>query len=573
MNPILESALMFAQLNYKVFPLNVKSKKPQVLASWKTEASCNVDQVRRWFENTNYNYGIVTGNGLMVIDIDNKKGKSGSDSIKEWLPQFPKTLTVKTPNNGYHLYYLIGHKNGNRVDVLPGIDLRCDGGYVVGPGSITDDGEYIIIDDSPIARANDAVFKFFNQPKTTNKSINIESTINEGSRNDTLFKTGMKLLKLGMSETVIYATLESMNYAQCNPPLPDNEVGTILRSVINYREEPKIKEYKVTWRSAVQISQQEYKGCTDIVEGMIPIGVTILASQAKNGKTFFAMQLANAVAQGKGFLGHKCKKRKTYYIALEDPEHEQVNRLKNNLDDVAQGYDIEFCNAYDSEFDVEEKIKNYLHYNPDLGVVIIDTFEKIRNNPERKYKDEYKEISYFHELGEKYGIAIILIMHTTKKFDYVNLLLNITGSSGVQASGDSILILYRRYSKNIKYLHIEGKSVKEEDLVLRVDSKMNFSVVDDNDDDCDVDEELLQIIKYVISVGIYEGPCEKLGVLAGLERPKGKHIRALLENNKETLNEFFIKYKVPSSRGNDRKIKLKYIEESSDENDANDDLT
>lgn len=206
-------------------------------------------------------------------------------------------------------------------------------------------------------------------------------------------------------------------------------------------------------------------------------------------------------------------------------------------------------------------------------MVIIDTFEKIRNNPERKYKDEYKEISYFHELGEKYGIAIVLIMHTTKKFDYVNLLLNITGSSGVQASGDSILILYRRYSKNIKYLHIEGKSVKEEDLVLRVDSKMNFSVVDDNDDDCDVDEELLQIIKYVISVGIYEGPCEKLGVLAGLERPKGKHIRALLENNKETLNEFFIKYKVPSSRGNDRKIKLKYIEESSDENDANDDLT
>ena len=354
MNPILESALMFAQLNYKVFPLDVKSKSKQILSSWKQESSDDVNQVTKWFENTNYNYGVVTGNGLLVIDIDNKNGKSGNNSIKNYLLEFPKTLTVRTPNKGFHLYFSVDREIRNKVDILPGVDIRGDGGYIVGPGSITDEGEYVIDRDLSIAQANEAVYAFLKQKNKESKPLDISSTINKGTRNDTLFKTGMKLLKLGMNEQIILATLQSVNQTQCSSPLPDRELKTIVKSVMNYQEEPKHQEYKVTWRSAIQISQQEYKGCTDIVEGMIPIGVTILSSQAKNGKTFFAMQLANAVAKGEEFLGQKCKKRKTYYIALEDPEHEQINRLKNNLTDVAQGYDIEFCDAYDSEFDVEE---------------------------------------------------------------------------------------------------------------------------------------------------------------------------------------------------------------------------
>ena len=107
MNPKLTSALMYAQYHFKVFPLKVNSKSGQVLKSWKEEATTDQDTIMNWFSNTDYNVGVRTGNGLLVIDVDNKKGKNGYQSIEPFLKNFPKTLVVKTANNGWHMYYYV----------------------------------------------------------------------------------------------------------------------------------------------------------------------------------------------------------------------------------------------------------------------------------------------------------------------------------------------------------------------------------------------------------------------------------------------------------------------------------
>ena len=52
------------------------------------------------------------------------------------------------------------------------------------------------------------------------------------------------------------------------------------------------------------------------------------------------MQLANAVAEGNEFLGFTCEKRNGYYIALEDPENNQIEILKKASFDIVCGYDI-----------------------------------------------------------------------------------------------------------------------------------------------------------------------------------------------------------------------------------------
>lgn len=165
--------------------------------------------------------------------------------------------------------------------------------------------------------------------------------------------------------------------------------------------------------------------------GLLPIGVTLFAAPAKMGKTFMCMQMANAIAKGGKFLGNQCMKKNVYYLAFEDTENNQITRLQKSSYDIAEGYDIEYCRAYQTGFDLEQKIINYLYYNSNLGVVIIDIFEKIRTNSDRTYSIEYKEVTYYHELALKYHIVIVLVMHTVKRIDYNNVFANIFFFGGV----------------------------------------------------------------------------------------------------------------------------------------------
>jgi len=86
------------------------------------------------------NFGIVTGNGLVVIDIDPRHG--GFESLEQIKHLIEPTLTVRTGGGGLHYYYSTDEKVGNRTNVLPGIDVRGDGGFVVAPGSKHVSGNY-----------------------------------------------------------------------------------------------------------------------------------------------------------------------------------------------------------------------------------------------------------------------------------------------------------------------------------------------------------------------------------------------------------------------------------------------
>lgn len=84
-------------------------------------------------------YGVPTGsaNGFFVVDLDVRPEKDGTATF-EAMGECPETLTVSTPSGGFHLYFQIpaGVVVRNSVGALgEGIDIRGEGGFVVGPGS------------------------------------------------------------------------------------------------------------------------------------------------------------------------------------------------------------------------------------------------------------------------------------------------------------------------------------------------------------------------------------------------------------------------------------------------------
>ena len=238
MNPCLSSALKYAQSNYKVFPLKSNSKNGQVVASWKQDASTNPDLIHQWFDHSDYNLGVVTGHKLVVIDVDNKNQELGNKTIKKYMRQFPQTRIVRTPNNGFHIYYKVNRPIRSRVGLYPGIDIRGEGGYVLGVGSKINGNFYQDVNKNvDIAFANDKVYEFLNgNRQKSNKRPDKVDCIQQGYRNDYLFRIACFLQQKGLSDEAIHECIIKENEMRCNPILNAAEVEKIIQSSFRYKK-------------------------------------------------------------------------------------------------------------------------------------------------------------------------------------------------------------------------------------------------------------------------------------------------------------------------------------------------
>jgi putative DNA primase/helicase len=128
---------------WSVIPVRHKSKIPSVRWEEFQRRHATVDEHERWFSRQPFNVGIVTGkiSGIFVVDCDSAAAVAWAG---EHLP--PCDLRVRTAK-GLHLYFPYSgerpmrNKVRVRFDGRPlDIDFRADGGYVVGPGSVHENG-------------------------------------------------------------------------------------------------------------------------------------------------------------------------------------------------------------------------------------------------------------------------------------------------------------------------------------------------------------------------------------------------------------------------------------------------
>jgi hypothetical protein len=132
---------------FSVFPVKARDKKPDV-ASWKPYQTYKATEadISKWASNVSRNAGIVTGtiSGIFVLDVDSEEANTNVQ--KRGLP---RTACVKT-SRGYHYYFrLPDFTVPNRIKILTGVDIRGEGGYVVGAGSVHESGHVYVWLNSP----------------------------------------------------------------------------------------------------------------------------------------------------------------------------------------------------------------------------------------------------------------------------------------------------------------------------------------------------------------------------------------------------------------------------------------
>ncbi|MEU3461376.1 bifunctional DNA primase/polymerase [Streptomyces sp. NPDC006733] len=129
------------------------------------DATTDHDAVRALFAAAPWatGYGIACGvapHHLVGLDLDVKHGLDGVAALaalaREHGFAVPETVTVLTPSGGRHLWFT-GHAGTAVPNSVgrpgaapgPGIDVRGHGGYLVGPGSVTNAGRYLLDPRSP----------------------------------------------------------------------------------------------------------------------------------------------------------------------------------------------------------------------------------------------------------------------------------------------------------------------------------------------------------------------------------------------------------------------------------------
>jgi len=153
--PLVDRALDLARNGYRVFPLEPDGKRP-IVARWPEAATSDESAIRRWWgDHPTANIGVATGNGLLVIDADCKVKDGVREHGLESLAMLddlglPEGFRVRTASGGVHVYLRVPPGVGLTIGAkdiagYPGIDFRCDGGYVVGPGSIVAGVQYVAI--------------------------------------------------------------------------------------------------------------------------------------------------------------------------------------------------------------------------------------------------------------------------------------------------------------------------------------------------------------------------------------------------------------------------------------------
>lgn len=258
-----------------VIPIKPNDKKPAI-DSWAPfqKRKASKEELINWFDDNSHNIAIVCGGisgNLVVLDFEEEHKNLYDDLAWLWSDLYGKPMHEMTPivltgGGGYHVYLKskerppLYHPIGEERNHLP--DIQSEGGYVIAPPSIHPNGK---------------PYRFINSVKAIHEVSSIKelgivipdkkvTTATQGepipdhSRNTTLTRIGGALRRQGISEANIAFLLLKENAERCQPPLPEDEVEGIAKSVSRY--DPIVCEPDITDKS--DISDKETPKLTSL---------------------------------------------------------------------------------------------------------------------------------------------------------------------------------------------------------------------------------------------------------------------------------------------------------------------
>lgn len=533
MNQLEAAALRYASNGWAVFPLygivngrcecgtncGSPGKHPRVSGGLH-DASTDEGRIRAWWKRwPNSNVAVATGrvSGVYALDVDNKRSvdlgngilmPEGEHSLRQKeleIGKLPDTLSSVTGSGGMHLIfaYPTGESLtslGNRAGMLPSVDTRGDGGYIVVPPSLHPSGNrYRWIDeDEPISPLPSNWIKLLEEssqkPSTHPLDLEIPEgfTVNEGEgRHDWLFRMGSKLRgQHGLPAVALYGALQSYNLSALRPPLEQREVEHIVESVTKFEPElqidrlaregeiPALLEGEDLAVLLIDFLNEEPPEMVPLVSRLLNAGEAMILGGPPNiGKTWAVMDMMLGISSGTEFARHfHCSPGPVLFIDEEGSKRGDWQRFQMLLEG-REG-------ASAADFPIYSKIDTGIRLDTNRGVtalarlieryrpaaVFLDSLVRVHGGEESNNRAMAEFFRVVKRLQTTYEAAFVFTHHIRKpaRESTDDPIWMLRGASDIQGYPDSILVfLPGEDSSEIKVVHTKCRNgPKEESFAL-----------------------------------------------------------------------------------------------------------
>lgn len=454
-----EAAVDYTKRGFVVIPLkgryaSDKDEAKRPIIKWeKWIAGTRPDEktVREWFvKKPNADIALLTGptNGLLVVDVDGEKGKASIDNDH----LLPTPLVHATPRGQHFLFRWDNRLNTvstTLVGILPGVDIRGKGGYIVAPPSygLSDDTQYFILAGGNIPMAmlplppewlvqlllEKEAKRYTTEVKKMELSWfqEIYPGVAKGeNRHKAMTKLASYYYSLGLPEADVVLLMGEWN-ERCTPPRPEAEFSHDLNRFLNNWRNGKYKteanediptEFKTTKLSDF-MGEEEVK-INWLVDKLIPTeSITFLNGYSGLGKSWLTLSLAIAMGRGGGkWINKTVSSGRVLYIDQESHKallKHRFNKLLLGQQLTKSDVDVHMLSTNDLKLDKPSSVDAFKGLLVELQpkLVILDPFISLHSGNENSTEDMGKLRSVFKSIIQDCACGLMIIDHESKPGD------------------------------------------------------------------------------------------------------------------------------------------------------------
>ena len=227
------------------------------------------------------------------------------------------------------------------------------------------------------------------------------------------------------------------------------------------------------------LTEEERRPPEFIIEGVLPVGMTFLSGAPKTKKSFLALQMAIAVANGDSFFGHKTKKCDVVYLDLEGSKSRSSARTEYSTSKIPRNLYITNMTKEKLSGKLMDSLKILHHQRPDIRLIIIDTYGRargqVKNTGANAFDMDVTFLEPIQRMAIEENISIFFVHHESKggnlKSDPFE---RISGSMGISASSDCVwqLLIDGKRTDGKATLEITPRDARGDELKLAFNERL-----------------------------------------------------------------------------------------------------
>lgn len=195
-----------------------------------------------------------------------------------------------------------------------------------------------------------------------------------------------------------------------------------------------------------ELSEEERRPPEFIVAGMVPCGLSFLSGAPKIRKSFFALQLAAAVATGNEFLGCQTIRSDVVYLDLEGSKSRAAFRAGKMFETFPRNVLISNRTAHKLSDGLVDDLRELHQRCPAVRLIIIDTYSRARvvckSTGANAYDLDVAFLEPLQRMAISENIAVLCVHHDKKGAGFTSdSFERISGTMGISGSADAVLNL------------------------------------------------------------------------------------------------------------------------------------